>query len=189
MAALRKDGYNVSNSSSPDGSPRRSALWAQVGPGLGSPDLEKWHEALSVFKALHSEEICRFDSQFALKHVGAAIAVARGATEAASTFGVELRQVSRWVAKLRQLHEKRPNLLQFEDASQRLLFAMPSASRPPRSHAGPEVDPELAHNEKKNRDTAAHAKRREDSVKRTHENETQKKRREKSKNDYGYRGN
>jgi len=70
-----------------------------------------------------------------------------------------------------------------------LLSGCSSPCRVPHPHAGPDVDPELAHNEKKKRDTAAHAKRREDSVKRTHENETQKKRREKSKNDYGYRGN
>ncbi|KAJ1626153.1 hypothetical protein T492DRAFT_843406 [Pavlovales sp. CCMP2436] len=160
-------------------------------PVWGAPGLGKWHKALSVFEALRPEETCRFDSQFALKHVGAAIAVARGAfhKEATTTFGVELRQVSRWVVKLRQLHEKWPDLFHFEDASQRLLFAMPSAPRLPRSHAGPEVNQELAHNEKMKRDTAAHAKRRKYPVKCTHENKTREKRRKKSKNDSGYRGN
>jgi hypothetical protein len=90
---------------------------------------EALHDAKTVFYALRRELICRSNSNTALAHVAAALAVARGATQtaAADAYGAEPRQVSRWVAKLHELQEKRPNLLQNELSAP----AVPSAPRSP----------------------------------------------------------
>ncbi|KAJ1624400.1 hypothetical protein T492DRAFT_1047466 [Pavlovales sp. CCMP2436] len=90
-------------------------------------------DAEIVFSALLRENLCRSESSTALKHVAAAIAAARGMTHtvAASTYGVEERQVSRWVAKLRELHEKRPGLLRNELSAS----AVPSAALPRRARS------------------------------------------------------
>ncbi|KAJ1641162.1 hypothetical protein T492DRAFT_831609 [Pavlovales sp. CCMP2436] len=134
---------------------------------------EAQRDAKTVYNTLRHENICRSNTLNAHMLVGAALAIVRGATCTAATltFRVDTRQVSRWAAKLRELHEKRPTLLQNELSAS----ALPSPPRPPPAAA---LDIEFARNEKKKCDTTAQSKRRKDPVKRKHDNETRKKRRD-----------